>query len=193
MRFFALLTALAALAAPARAQEIPPAERVLGAAQRFGERVMLFYAGYAAGALSTATVGLALDAAGAPDEVVYPVAIAAYPVGVAGGVYGAGRLLGVEGSFRNALGDAVTGTAVGVALGGSILLLYDASLDDEENDDLGDAFAFSFEALGYTFLAIGVAAVIPVVWTVSDFRAAPAVAWGPNGEAVPGVALALRF
>jgi hypothetical protein len=193
MRVLFLLAVLLP-ALPTRAQEgLRPEGPADAFFTRFGENVLLFYGGYAAGFFSAAGTGLMLDALGAPQAVSVPVALAAYPVGVAGGVYGVGSLMGIEGSFRNTLGDAVTGMPVGLAAGGAILWFAVRSHDGDPVASEGELIARVFEGLALALAATSVAAAVPVIWAVSDFRVAPTAFHGPAGETTPGASLLLRF
>ncbi|MDX1418842.1 MAG: hypothetical protein R3181_02640 [Rubricoccaceae bacterium] len=161
--------------------------------RRGGEGALMGLAGLTAGVAAAALLGSTLDGAGAPPEVMAPLALVAYPAGVAAGVYGTGRLLGLDGSFRSTLGDAALGTAVGVGAGAAVLLVYSAVADPEASSSVEDVVVTTAEFLAVAALAGGIAVSVPVIWAVRGVQAAPALARAPTGEAVAGVALRLRF
>ena len=97
-----------------------------------------------------------------------------FPTGVALGVYGTSRMLGIDASLRNTLGDAVSGMVVGCAAGYAVYLLAGSPY----SGDLGAAL----------HIAAGAAAG-SVAWSVADVRVDPAVLRTPAGERVAGLAL----
>ncbi len=177
------LALLLALATPAWGQgATSPQER--SPLRLVGETVLMYYAGSTGGVLGAGLTVAVLNEAGASNEVLAGAAIAAYPIAIAASIYGTGSLLGVEGSFRNTLGDAVSGTAVGLAVGGAFTSIC---------FDFGEGrFAnCSFDTLGLILLGWTIAAIIPVVWAVADFRVAPTALRGTDGETAAGLSLRL--
>lgn len=137
----------------------------VASAQSVGQAVVLVAGGVGGGLVLTNVA------------IVVPLPVV-FPAGVALGVYGTGRLLGIDASLRNTLGDAVSGMVVGSAAGYAVYLLAGSPY----SGDLGAA------------LHIAAGAVVgSVAWSVADVRAEPAVLRTPGGERVAGLALTLAF
>ena len=140
----------------------------VAAAQSVGETVVLAAAG--------AGGGLALTAV----SIVVPPPVT-FPVGVALGMVGAARLMGIDASLRNTLGDAAVGMLAGGAAGGATYLLLSTT-------PLGTQ-----DALGNVLIGAGVAAAGTVAWAVRGVRVEPAVLRAPAGEQAGGLTLHVAF
>ena len=194
MRRLLILTAfLAAWPAWSQAPGSLPTHVSVSPTRHAAENVLMGASGFVVGVASAALVGSTLDGAGAPPEVMSLAVLGVYPLGVATGVYGAGRTLGVDGSFTNALGDAAAGTAIGIGVGMAGLYVYSAVAPSEDTSFLYGSVTPPLGFVAAVTVAAGVAATVPVVWAVSDFRAAPVVLRSPDGETTPGLSLRVRF
>lgn len=164
--FFLLFAALTAPEALAQPPYGPPGG--LGDRIQRGLEDNALYLGGAVVALTSgaATVGV-MDVAGLPEEAQVA---GAYVVGAAGfalGAHGAAELIGIDGTLRNAFGDAMSGVAVGVPAGVATALLINAVTPDSGCDGL---ICFDDGAFLGAFVGMGVAIAVPVTWVVLDYR-----------------------
>ncbi len=140
----------------------------VAAAQSVGQSVVLAVAGVGGGLVLMNVA------------IVVPLPIV-FPTGVALGVVGAGRLLGLDASLRNTLPDAAVGMLVGAAAGGATyLLLTSTPLGAQDN-------------LTNLVIGGGIAAAVSVAWAVRGVRVAPAVLRAPAGERASGLSLTVAF
>lgn len=140
----------------------------VASAQSVGQSVVLAVAGVGGGLVLTNVA------------IVVPLPVV-FPVGVALGVVGAGRLLGIDTSLRNTLGDAAVGMLVGAAAGGATYLLL-TSTPLGAQDDLTNV------VIGGSIAAAG-----SVAWAVRGVRVEPAVLRAPTGERAGGLSLTIAF
>jgi hypothetical protein len=139
------------------------------------------------GALVGLGVGIEVGKLAGP-EVGWPVAVTAATVGMAAGAHGVGEWMGLNGTFRNALGDAASGVVLGAAVGTAAagLIALSAEIAGDGSEEL--------ELLGLAAGGIGiiVAIAVPIVWVVSDYadaRVSPTAMRVASGETVPGLSL----
>ena len=197
MRLLLALALSVSCAASVRAQYNEPSPHT---AARLGETVVLAYGGMMGAGVGAGAAGLVVAGTEMPTGAAVPVVLAGAAVGLAGGVHGAGTVLGVDGSFRNALGDAGAGVAVGALAGAGTVLFLDAVVPEPEREPCGFSCPFvDFGALerdlGIAAAGAFVAVAVPLVWVVSDYRdvPVPVAIPTPDGEAAPGLALAVRL
>lgn len=186
-----LLLLLAAAAAPmASAQEAPDSEPDRRLLRPLGEDILLTTTGLMAGATSAMIVGGFAHLGDAPLSVGVPLGIAGGLTGMALGVHGTARLIGVDGTLANALGDAFSGGAVGVATIG--VTVGAIQLLQEGGATCSGTYLWCLHPLVEATATVGfaTAVLIPVLWVVSDYRSVePALIYSQGGDAVPGLSI----
>lgn len=191
MRFSLLLALIVVASAPeARAQ--PPYGTPGTLAERFQrgleDNALQLGGGVVALASGFVTVE-AMELAGLSDEAQIA---GAYFVGAAGfalGVHGAAQLVGVDGTLRNAMGDAMTGAAIGAPAGVATMFLLGAVIPESECSGF---ICLDSRTLIAAFAGAGVAVGVPVLWVLLDYRnESPPVRLGASGTSGPGVALSV--
>lgn len=130
-----------------------------------------------------------LDGVGAGTDLKVAGGYVAGAAGFALGVHGAAQLIGVDGTLRNAMGDVMSGVAIGAPAGAALIFLLDATVPDERDPCNGliclDSRAFTIAALG-----AGVALAVPITWVLADYRnTAPVILRRPDGKPAPGLSL----
>ncbi|MEO0557335.1 MAG: hypothetical protein AAF170_04035 [Bacteroidota bacterium] len=150
------------------------------------ERELLGLGGVASGVILSLSLNSALDNARVFSGWVRTGSVViAYPVGVSLGVHGAGLLLGVDGTYRRALGGALLGAPIGYAAGFATVFVLVPVAEA--------AGITGFDALGVGLLGGAiVAATIPAAFSARNYHVAPVQLHQPDGSA-NGLAIQFSF
>ena len=139
----------------------------LGAPPSF--RADLAVAGVVGGLVAGLAVDQALAAVGVNDGVRTPLFLVSYPLGASAGVYGAGRSLGIDGTYGRATRGALKGALLGYGAGAVVAAVLSVGADDL--NDVGAS------------LAVGalVAMAGPPLGAARAYRVAPVTVRTPTG------------
>lgn len=183
-----LLVLLISISPEALAQGLASEPPERSQVRTLGETVLITYGGVATGMAAAVATAQLIEAEGLPSGVGLPIGYAVGVTGFALGVHGTARLLGVEGTLGNALGDAWAGGAIGLVVGGTAILL--ANEMNSSSGGYGCVFCRSSRSEFAAVVGVTTAVLAPIVWVITDYRdVQPTVLRGLDGTSAPGLSL----